>query len=222
MIPACRVGCKLAAAVASVQTPCMGSRKRVSFRIDAATGRMPAARQVDSPNQDARPPGVEPELIVVHSISLPPAQFGGPWIDRLFTNDLDPRAHPYFAEIAGMRVSAHLLVRRDASLVQYVPFHRRAWHAGESSWRGRSACNDFSVGIELEGTDAESFTWSQYRRLAAVVRALCRAYPGLSPERIAGHSDIAPGRKTDPGPGFEWESLRRLLAPRRYNDRRSS
>jgi len=221
MIPTGRPGRKLATAGASVQTAAMASRRRVSFRIDPATGIMPAARQVESPNQDSRPPGAVPELIVIHGISLPPADFGGPWIDRLFTNRLDPLAHPYFGEIAGLKVSAHLLIRRDGELVQYVPFHRRAWHAGSSSWRGREACNDFSVGIELEGTDADAYTWPQYRRLAAVVRSLCRTYSGLSPARMAGHSDIAPGRKTEPGSGFDWKKLRRLVAPARYNPRRA-
>jgi AmpD protein len=217
MIPARQARRKLAARGGAVQTAGMGKRRRTDFRVDPHSGRMAAARQVDSPNQDARPRGVGPELVVVHSISLPPAGFGGPWIDRLFTNTLDPRAHPFFAGLEGLRVSAHLLIRRDGELVQYVPFHRRAWHAGKSSWQGRSACNDFSIGIELEGTDTDAFTWPQYRRLAASIRALCRAYPGLSPARLAGHSDIAPGRKTDPGTGFDWEKLHRLLAPRRYN-----
>ncbi len=191
--------------------------KRARFHVHRSTGLLAAARQVASPNQDARPPGSVPELIVIHSISLPPGEFGGPWIDRLFTNRLDPSAHPYFAEIAGLKVSAHLLIRRDGELVQYVPFHRRAWHAGASSWRGRERCNDFSVGIELEGTDTGDFTTPQYRRLAAVVRALCRAYPTLSAGRLAGHSDIAPGRKSDPGPGFEPARLARWLAAGGYN-----
>jgi len=217
MIPARQSRRKLAARGPAVQTAGMGKRRRTDFRVDPDSGRMAGARQVDSPNQDERPRGVEPELVVVHSISLPPARFGGPWIDRLFTNTLNPRAHPFFAGLDGLRVSAHLLIRRDGELVQYVPFHRRAWHAGKSSWQGRTACNDFSVGIELEGTDADAFTWAQYRRLAASIRSLCRTYPGLSPERLAGHSDIAPGRKTDPGPGFDWAKLHRLLAPRRYN-----
>lgn len=217
MIRAARPGRKLAAWRPPVQTAPMAAGKRVDFRIDRATGRMAAARQVRSPNHDARPAGAVPELIVVHSISLPPASFGGPWIDRLFTNTLDPRARPFFETLAGLKVSAHLLIRRDGGLVQYVPFHRRAWHAGRSRWQGREACNDFSVGIELEGTDRDAFTWPQYRRLAASVRSLCRAYPTLSPARLAGHSDIAPGRKTDPGPGFDWDKLRRLLTPRRYN-----
>jgi N-acetyl-anhydromuramoyl-L-alanine amidase len=194
----------------------MAARHRPSFRIDPADGLLPAARQLPSPNQGPRPAGAVPELIVVHSISLPPGEFGGPWIDRLFTNTLDPAAHPAFASLEGLRVSAHLLLRRDGELVQYVPFHRRAWHAGASSWRGRPDVNDFSVGLELEGTDQGYFSRRQYQRLAAVVRALCRAYPMLSPERLATHSEIAPGRKTDPGSGFNPVRLARLLAPRGY------
>lgn len=200
----------------------VSGRKRTVFRVDAATGLLSAARQQPSPNQDDRPAGLVPELIVVHSISLPPGEYGGPWIDALFLNRLDPAAHPYFAAIAGLKVSAHLLVRRDGELVQYVPFHRRAWHAGASSWRGRSRCNDFSVGIELEGTDCGPFAWPQYRRLAAVVRALCRTYPGLAPDRIVGHSDVAPGRKCDPGPGFDRPKLARLLGPRPSRRRRAA
>lgn len=190
---------------------------RPRFTIDRDSGLFAAARQVASPNYNARPAGMSPELIVVHNISLPPGEFGGPWIDRLFTNELDPRAHPYFGAIAALRVSAHLLIRRDGELVQYVPFHRRAWHAGASRWQGREDCNDFSVGIELEGTDDGGYTTAQYRRLAVSIRALCRTYPTLSPQRLAGHSDIAPGRKTDPGPSFDWARLARWLAPRRYN-----
>lgn len=196
------------------------SRRKPRFHVDPASGLLAAARQVASPNQDARPPGVEAELIVIHSISLPPGEFGGPWIDRLFTNRLDPGRHPYFAEIAGLKVSAHLLIRRDGELVQYVPFHRRAWHAGESCWRGRHCCNDFSIGIELEGTDEGAYTTPQYRRLAATIRALCRAYPALSAERLAGHSEIAPGRKCDPGPGFDFGRLARWLAAGGYTSAR--
>lgn len=194
-------------------------RQQRRFRVHRASGLLAAARQLPSPNQDDRPPGVEAELIVIHCISLPPGEFGGPWIDRLFTNRLDPSAHPYFAAIAGSRVSAHLLIRRDGELVQYVPFHRRAWHAGESCWRGRACCNDFSIGVELEGTDDGLYTTAQYRRLAAVIRALCRAYPALSAARLATHSEIAPGRKTDPGPGFDRARLDRWLTARSYNAR---
>jgi AmpD protein len=180
-------------------------------QVDLNNGLMRGVRQVPSPNCDARPPGVEAELIVVHGISLPPGEFGGPWIDRLFTNTLPGDQHPYFAEIADLRVSAHLSIRRDGTLTQHVAFRERAWHAGQSSYQGRTACNDFSVGIELEGTDTEPYEPAQYEALAAAVAALCEAYPRLSPARIAGHSDIAPGRKTDPGPAFDWPLARRLI-----------
>jgi N-acetyl-anhydromuramoyl-L-alanine amidase len=179
--------------------------------VDPRTGSMQPARQVGSVNCDERPGGILPELIVVHGISLPPDEYGGPWIDRLFTNTLSPAEHPYFATVAGMKVSSHLLIRRDGELVQYVPFHLRAWHAGVSSYRGRERCNDFSIGIELEGSDERAYEPAQYRALSAAISALCRAYPSLSVERVAGHSDIAPGRKTDPGPAFDWPRLHALL-----------
>jgi AmpD protein len=181
------------------------------MRIDPETGLLEGARHVPSPNQDARPDGAEAELVVVHGISLPPGELGGPWIDHLFANRLDPEAHPYFREIADLRVAAHVLIRRNGELVQYVPFHRRAWHAGVSRWRGREAVNDFSVGIELEGTDELPYEEAQYQRLAELVRALAAAYPGITPDRLAGHSEIAPDRKTDPGPAFDWGRLRELL-----------
>lgn len=180
--------------------------------IDTERGVLLRARQVPSPNCDDRPPGELPTLIVVHGISLPPGEFGGPWIDRLFTNTLPPYEHPYFTEVAARQVSAHLLIRRDGEIVQYVPLHRRAWHAGVSSYRGREKCNDFSIGIELEGADDIPYQPMQYRALGLVILQLCAAYPSLSLERIAGHSDIAPGRKTDPGPAFDWTRLRALLA----------
>jgi AmpD protein len=183
--------------------------------VDVATGLLDAATQVPSPNQDERPGGCPPELIVVHSISLPPGEFGGPHIERLFTNCLEPSDHPYFSNIADLEVSAHLLIRRDGRTIQFVPFHRRAWHAGESCFDGRECCNDFSIGIELEGTDEGSFTDAQYRVLVDVVDALGHAYPSLAPLRIAGHSDIAPGRKTDPGPGFDWAMLDAMMGPAR-------
>jgi len=179
--------------------------------IDPASGLLAGVRYLPSPNRDARPPGIPANLIVVHGISLPPGEFGGPWIDALFTNRLDPSAHPYFQAIAGLRVSAHLLIRRDGERVQYVPFHERAWHAGVSHYGGRERCNDFSIGIELEGSDETPYTDRQYAQLAAVIRALRSAYPTLAPERLAGHADIAPGRKTDPGPAFDWARLHRLL-----------
>jgi AmpD protein len=182
-----------------------------AFRIDTATGLVSPARQVPSPNQDARPPGVMADLIVIHNISLPPGEFGGPWIDQLFTNTLPAAAHPFFATIEQLRVSTHLLVRRDGTVVQYVPVARRAWHAGVSSYLGREKCNDFSIGIELEGTDDSAFVPAQYATLSRLIVALCAAYPRLSPAHLTGHSDIAPGRKTDPGPYFDWPRLRAMV-----------
>lgn len=149
---------------------------------------------------------------MIHGISLPPGRFGGGAIDALFTNCLDPRAHPAFRELAVVRVSAHLLVRRDGTMRQYVPLTRRAWHAGASSWFGRPRCNDFSIGIELEGTDEQPYEAAQYAVLAHLLPALFAAWPALGPRRVVGHCDIAPGRKTDPGPAFDWRRLHRLLA----------
>jgi AmpD protein len=180
--------------------------------VDLESGLMRGARQIASPNHDSRPAGVEADLIVVHGISLPPGEYGGPWIDRLFTNTLPADVHTYFAEISGLRVSSHLVVMRDGAVTQYVSFAQRAWHAGKSNFQGREACNDFSVGVELEGTDTQPYEAVQYERLAEVVAALCAAYPRLSADRLVGHSDIAPGRKTDPGPAFDWVRARRLIA----------
>jgi AmpD protein len=182
-----------------------------AVKIDAATGLLAGARQVLSPHFDARPAGMLPELLVVHGISLPPGEFGGPWIDRLFTGTLPADAHPYFREIAAQRVSAHALIRRDGRIVQYVPFGERAWHAGQSAYLGRTACNDFSIGVELEGTDDTPYTDAQYQALAALSAALLAAYASLSAQAIAGHSDVSPGRKTDPGPSFDWARFRGLL-----------
>lgn len=173
-------------------------------------GILDAARQLASPNCDSRPDD-DISLLVIHNISLPPGEFGGPWIDALFTNSLDPAAHDYFREIHALRVSSHVLIRRDGELVQYVPFQQRAWHAGESSFDGRSCCNDFSIGIELEGADDTPYTNEQYRRLAEVIQCLQQQYPLLGRERITGHSNIAPGRKTDPGEAFDWERLWAML-----------
>lgn len=170
-----------------------------------------AAAQVPSPNCDARPEGAAITLLVVHNISLPPGRFGGPAIAELFTNRLDPSAHPYFATVASSRVSAHFLIGRDGVLTQFVSCARRAWHAGASSWRGREDCNDFSIGVELEGTDDFPYEAAQYSVLARLTRALRRRYPIVD---FAGHSDIAPGRKTDPGASFDWELYRGLLSPR--------
>ena len=167
-------------------------------------GWLPAARRIDSPNFDERPDGDVVDLVVVHAISLPPGEFGGEAIIRLFTNTLDPAGHPYYAGIAGVRVSAHFLIRRDGELVQFVSCARRAWHAGVSAWKGRTRCNDFSVGIELEGCDDRPFADAQYLRLAMLIGALRRRYPIAD---VVGHSAIAPGRKTDPGPCFDWSRL---------------
>jgi N-acetyl-anhydromuramoyl-L-alanine amidase len=183
--------------------------------IDGASGWIEGVRRVDSPNHDDRPNAEDLALIVVHGISLPPGEFGGAWIDRLFCNDLPPDADPYFATIQGLKVSAHVLVDRAGTLTQFVPFGRRAWHAGVSEFRGRSACNDFSIGIELEGADDVPYTDAQYDALAALIKALRRAYPKLRGTEVVGHSDIAPGRKTDPGPAFDWQRLTRLLGARR-------
>lgn len=180
---------------------------RTSFSVDTDSGLIHPARQCPSPNQDGRPAGTEPELVVVHGISLPPGDFGGAEIEQLFTNCLDWDSHPYFDQIRGVEVSSHLLIRRDGELIQFVPFARRAWHAGASSFRGRTCCNDFSIGIELEGEDAIPYDDRQYAVLTGILTALVQAYPALSVRRIAAHSDIAPGRKTDPGPAFDWLRL---------------
>jgi AmpD protein len=179
-----------------------------------AMGLLTGARVVASPNRDPRPGGLVPELVVVHGISLPPGRFGGPWIERLFTNTLPPDQDPYFATIQHLRVSSHVLIARDGALTQYVPFDERAWHAGTSHWRGRDGCNDFSIGIELEGADDVPYDDRQYDALAELVAALQRAYPSLADGWIAGHSDIAPGRKTDPGPAFDWQQLERAIRGR--------
>ncbi|HVW68269.1 MAG TPA: 1,6-anhydro-N-acetylmuramyl-L-alanine amidase AmpD [Steroidobacteraceae bacterium] len=183
------------------------------LKVESATGLLVGVRQVLSTHFDARPSNVLPELIVVHGISLPPLEFGGPWIDQLFTGTLNRGrdAHPYFQQMPPGRVSAHVLIRRDGLIAQYVPFGERAWHAGKSEYRGRAACNDYSIGIELEGADEVPYEEAQYVQLARVVRALLAAYPSLSSEHITGHSDIAPGRKTDPGPAFDWARFRGLL-----------
>jgi len=179
----------------------------VRYAVSPGAGVLRPATQRPSPNQDERPGDTEPELLVIHGISLPPGEFGGPHIESLFTNCLDCEAHPYFRELESLCVSTHLLIRRDGDLIQFVPFARRAWHAGESSFRGRSCCNDFSIGIELEGTDDTPYSDAQYAHLVAVIHAIITAYPRISARRIAGHCDVAPGRKTDPGPAFDWLRL---------------
>jgi AmpD protein len=177
------------------------------YSIDNASGLLREARQCPSPNQDARPDDLAPRLLVIHAISLPPGEFGGEHIEQLFLNELDWDAHPFFSEIRGTKVSAHLLIQRDGSIVQFVPFSRRAWHAGNSTYRGVPCCNDYSIGIELEGTDDLAYSDSQYSALEGIAAALAAAYPGLGTRQIAGHCDIAPGRKTDPGPAFDWLRL---------------
>jgi AmpD protein len=180
--------------------------------VDPNTGWIVGVRRVVSPNFDERPAGSELSLIVVHGISLPPGEFGNSWIERLFCNDLPADAHPFFATIQGLTVSTHVLIARDGTPTQFVPFDRRAWHAGRSEYCGRGACNDFSVGIELEGADDIPYERAQYRALAQLIWALRRRYPSLADAAVVGHSDIAPGRKTDPGPAFDWSELHRELA----------
>jgi len=166
------------------------------------------ARRVDSPNFGPRPPGLQPDLLVIHNISLPPGEYGNNCVEDLFTNCLNWDAHPYFSEIRGLEVSSHLLIRRDGELVQFVSCQERAWHAGDSSFAGRSNCNDFSIGVELEGTDDEPYTDEQYEVLQITTRTLLAHYGDMNSQRIAGHSDIAPARKTDPGPYFDWTRFR--------------
>ncbi len=167
-----------------------------------------SARRCESPNFGVRPAGVAVDLVLIHSISLPPGEFGGDAIERLFTNRLDWDSHAYYAKIRGMRVSSHFLVRRDGELLQFVSCDDRAWHAGASCWRGRADCNDFSIGVELEGLEGEAFELAQYKALTALVKALARRYPISS---LAGHEHVAPGRKHDPGPGFDWLRLKVAL-----------
>ncbi|MBC5791331.1 1,6-anhydro-N-acetylmuramyl-L-alanine amidase AmpD [Providencia sp. JUb39] len=165
---------------------------------------------IPSPHHDDRPEDEEPSLLVIHNISLPPGQFGGPYINQLFTGTLNPEEHPFFDEIKHLRVSAHCLIRRDGEIIQYVPFNKRAWHAGQSNYQGREKCNDFSIGIELEGTDYEAFTEAQYIALAKLTKLLITEFPQIE-QNITGHSDIAPHRKTDPGPYFDWQHYKNAL-----------
>ena len=177
------------------------------YSVNADAGLITPARLCLSPNRDERPTDSPVDLIILHGISLPPGRFGGGEIEALFLNRLDWDAHPYFGEIRGLEVSAHLLIRRDGELVQFVPFTERAWHAGESSFRGRSRCNDYSIGIELEGEDETAYDDRQYKVLSHVLQALIQAYPDISAREIAGHCDVSPGRKVDPGPAFDWLRL---------------
>jgi len=181
------------------------------WQIDAGWLAGGPVRRVPSPHCEPRDPGQEVSLLVIHNISLPPGQFGGCHIDELFTCKLDPDAHPYFAEVAHLKVSAHLLIDRHGAVTQYVPFTHKAWHAGLSVYRGRERCNDFSIGIELEGTDDSPYEDVQYRVLQEVTQRILLEYPCLNPDNIVGHCDIAPGRKTDPGTSFDWERYRGSL-----------
>lgn len=182
----------------------------MDFRINA--GWLQPASKIPSTNFDARPEGCEIDLLVIHNISLPPGEFGGGFVEQLFCNTLDCNKHPYFDRLRGLKVSSHLLIDRNGDVSQFVAFHQRAWHAGESVFEGRSRCNDFSIGIELEGVDDQAYSNEQYASLIAVTQALFRHYGGLNPQRILGHSDIAPNRKTDPGPAFDWQRYKNALA----------
>ncbi len=181
------------------------------FSIDIATGLLTTIRYQPSPHHDERPEATTIDMIVIHNISLPPGQFGSSAVEDFFCGELDTRAHPYFSHLAAVKVSAHLFVKRDGTLIQFVPFTKRAWHAGESFFAGKSRCNDFSIGIELEGTDDKPYEKIQYQQLAQVLALLMRAYPAITPERIVGHVDIAPTRKTDPGPAFDWDYLKGIV-----------
>lgn len=175
-------------------------------------GWLKTAQRIDSSNYDARPQDTIIDLLVIHSISLPPGEYGGPWINALFTNTLPKAVHPYFDNLLALRVSAHLLIRRDGALIQYVAFKQRAWHAGVSVWQGRQRCNDYSIGIELEGTDHSPYADIQYQQLTTVINLIRINYAKINLDHIVGHSDIAPGRKTDPGASFDWKRLRQLLS----------
>lgn len=181
------------------------------MKFSIANNILSAARLLESPNQSERPADAEIDLLVIHNISLPPGEYASTCIDQLFCNQLDPEAHPFFKEIADLKVSSHLLIDRQGGVTQYVPFDRKAWHAGESVYCDRDNCNDFSIGIELEGTDFEAFTDEQYQSLISISNLLLEVYPCLNLDRIVGHSDIAPGRKTDPGPFFDWEKYKSSL-----------
>ncbi len=185
--------------------PRIAKEPHSAMQIDATTGLIRGASYVASPNCDARPEGAPIDTLVIHSISLPPGKFGGHGIEQLFCNTLNPDEHPYYREIQGLKVSTHALIRRNGRIIQFVPLHRRAWHAGLSYCEGRTRINDFSIGVELEGADNLPFEDAQYESLAKLTNALRQAYPAITPERIYGHCDIAPGRKTDPGPTFDWK-----------------
>jgi AmpD protein len=179
--------------------------------LDNNTGLISAMEYIPSQNNDKRPDPSDIDTLVIHAISLPPDQFGGDYIQQLFTNCLDPEQHPYFAKISHLQVSAHFLVRRDGQMIQFVPTTERAWHAGDSCFQGRTAVNDYSVGIELEGSDEKQFANAQYNQLAWLTRIIMDTYPAITLDRIVGHCDISPGRKTDPGPCFDWLRYKNLV-----------
>lgn len=183
----------------------------MSLWLDRETGLLNPVRYVPSPNCDTRPDGAAIELVVIHGISLPPGHYGGPYIDRLFTNSLEAGDHPYFSSICHLRVSTHLFIDRAGAITQYVPLDLRAWHAGESRFQGREQCNDFSIGIELEGSDDDPYEECQYDRTAGVIKLLMQHWPEIRKARVVGHSEIASGRKTDPGPAFDWNRLYSLF-----------
>ncbi len=180
------------------------------MKIDLITGLLDIARYLPSPHYNERPKNMPIDMIVIHNISLPPGQFGRGAVEKFFCAELDMTSHPYFSTIANLKVSAHLFITRQGEVVQFVPFTQRAWHAGESNFQGRSQCNDFSIGIELEGTDELPFDERQYVILNKIVQLLAQTYPAITQERIVGHSDIAPGRKTDPGVAFDWSRIKQL------------
>ena len=187
------------------------TKRTKSYQIDSEDFLLSKVKYVASPNQDNRPKGSKPEIIVIHGISLPPGQFGGEYIKDFFLNKMDEAKHKFFQEIRDLKVSSHLLIDRDGKTLQFVPFDRRAWHAGESSFQGKMKCNDFSIGIELEGQDDINYSDSQYKCLVKIIKCLFDFYPDLNARKIVAHSDIAPIRKTDPGPAFDWAKFYELL-----------
>lgn len=186
--------------------------KKQTFSFDEKMGLVIGARYVPSPNFDQRPIDMPAEAIIIHAISLPPSQYGGDYVEQFFCNQLNPNEHSYFSEISDCQVSSHFYIRRNGDLVQFVPVHQRAWHAGVSHCMGRDAVNDFSIGIELEGCDEDVFKTEQYQTLVLLTESLVSSIPSLSTEHIYGHEDISPGRKTDPGPGFDWQAYRQALS----------
>lgn len=198
---------------AEFHVPGSGRRQRQGslLRVNTETGLLEGAQYLPSINHDDRPNGMTIDVLVIHAISMPPGEYGSGDIERLFANTLDFEAHPFFASIAGITVSSHLLIRRNGGVVQFVPFTQRAWHAGVSQFEGRARVNDFSIGIEMEGSDYAPFEEVQYQSLIGVTRALQQVYPRIAEKRIVGHADIAPGRKTDPGPHFNWCRYRKAL-----------